>query len=165
MATKGQRRKRRRRGAAPAAAQSPQPPAPSPPATSARRADGPPPAPWGSFPLSELVVVVAIVFLIGGFFVAPPRGAVMIGAGLVLGSLAGLELSIREHFAGYRSHTLLLAGAVGVAVIAASFFTGAVPPGIGLAAGVAAFALLAWVLASAFRRRSGGELFRFRGGP
>jgi hypothetical protein len=110
------------------------------------------------------VVLVAIVFLIGGFIVAPPRGAVMIGAGLVLGSLAGLELSIREHFAGYRSHTLLLAGAVAAAVIAASFVSGAVAPGIGLAAGVAAFALFAWLLASAFRRRSGGALFRFKGG-
>ena len=37
----------------------------------------------------------------------------LIGTGLALGSLAGLELSIREHFAGYRSHTLLLAGAAG----------------------------------------------------
>ena len=41
----------------------------------------------------------------------------MLGVGLVLGSLAGLELSVREHFAGYRSHTLLLAAAVGVATL------------------------------------------------
>ena len=77
-------------------------------------------------------------------------------AGLVLGSLAGLELSIREHFAGYRSHTLLLAGAAGVAVLLLLAF--AVPAlwlPFALAAGVAAFAASAWALTRAFRRRSG----------
>jgi hypothetical protein len=160
MATKRQRRKRRRRNPAPSTK------SPAVEATSsARRTDGPPPAPWGSFPLSELVVVVAVVFLVAGFFVAPPRGAVMIGAGLVLGSLAGLELAVREHFAGYRSHTLLLAGAIGVAVVAALYVLGAVVAGIALLAGIAAFGAFGWLFASAFRRRSGGALFRFKGGP
>jgi hypothetical protein len=171
MATKRQRRKRRRRveGASTESAP-PDPPAQDPAEAleatpSARRTDGPPPAPWGSFPLSELVVVVAIIFLVAGFFVSPPRGAVMIGAGLVLGSLAGLELAVREHFAGYRSHTLLLAGAIGVAVVAALYILGAVVAGIALLAGIAAFGAFGWLFASAFRRRSGGALFRFKGGP
>src|SRR5262245_53415479 len=108
MATKRQRRKRRRRveGAPPRAAAAPERPPPTP-----ARSDGAPEAPWGSFPLTELVVLVALVLLVLGFFVPPPRGAVMLGAGLALGSLAGLELSIREHFAGYKSHTMLLSGA------------------------------------------------------
>jgi hypothetical protein len=170
MATKRQRRKRRRRVEGVSAESAPpDPPVQDPAAAvgatpSARRTDGPPPAPWGSFPLSELVVVVAIVFLVAGFFVAPPRGAVMIGAGLVLGSLAGLELAVREHFAGYRSHTLLLAGAIGVAVVAALYVSGAVVAGIALLAGIAAFGAFGWLFASAFRRRSGGALFRFKGG-
>ena len=171
MASKRQRRKRRRRvdgasgGSAPPDPPS-QNPAPAVEATpSPRHTDGPPPAPWGSFPLSELVVVVAIVFLVAGFFVAPPRGAVMIGAGLVLGSLAGLELAVREHFAGYRSHTLLLAGAIGVAVVAALYVSGAAVAGLALLAGIAAFGAFGWLFASAFRRRSGGALFRFKGGP
>jgi hypothetical protein len=109
--------------------------------------------------------VVAIIFLVAGFFVSPPRGAVMIGAGLVLGSLAGLELAVREHFAGYRSHTLLLAGAIGVAVVAALYVSGAVVAGIALLTGIAAFGAFGWLFASAFRRRSGGALFRFKGGP
>jgi hypothetical protein len=170
MATKRQRRKRRRRVEGSAGSAPPDPPSQDPPpaaeaAPSARRTDGPPPAPWGSFPLSELVVVVAIVFLVAGFFVAPPRGAVMIGAGLVLGSLAGLELAVREHFAGYRSHTLLLAGAVGVAVIAALYVSEAAVAGVALLAGIAAFGAFGWLFASVFRRRSGGALFRFKGGP
>jgi hypothetical protein len=124
---------------------------------------GPPPAPWGSFPLSELVVLVALVMLVAGFFVEPPRGAVMIGAGLVLGSLAGLELAVREHFSGYRSHTLLLGGALGVAVVTGLVVPGVAAPAIGLAGGVAVFGAAAWGFAIVFRRRSGGELFRFKG--
>jgi hypothetical protein len=86
----------------------------------------------------------------------------MIGAGLVLGSLAGLELAVREHFAGYRSHTLLLAGAIGVAVVAALYLLAKVVAGIALLAGIAAFGAFGWLFASAFRRRSGGALFRFK---
>ena len=99
MATKRQKRKRRQR----VAGQSAPPERPAEAPAAPRRVpptDGPPPAPWGSFPLSELVTLVALVFLVLGFFTAPPRGAIMIGAGLVLGSMAGLELSVREHFSG-----------------------------------------------------------------
>jgi len=104
------------------------------------------------------------VLLFAGFFVEPPRGPVMIGAGLVLGSLAGLELSAREHFAGYRSHTLLLAGAAGVAVLAGSLALTKINPLICVAAAAAVLGLSAWRLAGAFRKRSGGALFRVKGG-
>ena len=92
---------------------------------------------------------------------AAPRGAVMLGAGLVLGSLAGLELAAREHFSGYRSHTLLLAGAAGIAVIAAMLALVEAPPVVALAAGAAAFGAAAYLLAGAFRRRAGAS-FRVR---
>ena len=130
-----------------------------------RSADDRPPAPWGSFPLVELVVLVAMVLLVGGFIVSGTQGAVMIGTGLALGSLAGLELAIREHFAGYRSHTLLLAGMAAVVVLAALFFLGpsAVPPVARILVAAAVFALIAWGLVVAFRRRSGGRAFRVRG--
>src|SRR5687768_9834705 len=51
-----------------------------------------PPPPWGSFPLSELAIFVAIVLLIGSFFVRGETGGVMFIAGLALGTLAGLEV-------------------------------------------------------------------------
>jgi hypothetical protein len=127
-----------------------------------RGAKAPPPPPWGSFPLSELVVLVAIVLLIGGFIVEPPRGTVMIGTGITLGSLAGLELAVREHFAGYKSHTVLLAGAVGVAVTGTLFAFALLSPGLRVIAGAVAAAPAAYLFALAFRRRSGGDLFRFR---
>jgi hypothetical protein len=108
-------------------------------------------------------VLVGIVLLIAGFFVSPPQGLVMIGVGLGLGSLAGLELSIREHLAGYRSHTLVLAAAIGVPVFGVLFIATKVPVPICIAAGAVAFGGSAWLFAQAFRRRSGGALFRLRG--
>jgi hypothetical protein len=124
-----------------------------------------PQPPWGSFPLSEIVVLVGMLLLLAGFFISPPRGPIMIGAGLILASLAGLELSLREHLAGYRSHSTLLAGAAGGAMVALLlvFAREAVPPLAALAAGVLVFALAAWRLATLFRRRSGGALFKLRG--
>ena len=102
--------------------------------------------------------------LVLGFVVPPPRGAILLGAGLALGSLAGLELAIREHFAGYKSHTMLLAGAIGIAVVAGLYFLGpeSLPVWVCLLGGVLALAAAAWLFAGAFRRRSGGALFKFR---
>jgi uncharacterized membrane protein len=85
----------------------------------------------------------------------------MVFAGLALGSLAGLELAIREHFAGYRSHTMLLAGAVAVFVgtlvaVTAGKILLPVLLGIGLVVFVVGFV----VFRRAFRRASGGLSFR-----
>ena len=142
-------------------------PAAAEPAAPARRRvaaadDERPPAPWGSFPLVELVIAVAIIAVIAGFVTGGPRGVTLVAVGLVLGALGGLELSIREHFAGYRSHTMVLSGAVGVAVLAALAF--GVPSlwlPIALAIAVAAFAASAWALTRAFQRRS-GRAFKLR---
>src|SRR4051795_11532044 len=69
-----------------------------------------PPAPWGAFPLTELVVLLALIFgVIGLIRFDHHSGKVMVAAAMCLGSLGGLEVTIREHFAGYRSHTTLLA--------------------------------------------------------
>jgi len=137
----------------------PTPAAERPPARAARRGDERPPAPWGSFPLVELAVLVAIVIGVWGFLRGGRSGTIMLLTGCVLGSLAGLELSIREHFAGYRSHTTLLAGAAAVATVAALFFLGA-PRLAYLPAGATVFGLGWWLLRGAFQRRSGGVSFR-----
>jgi hypothetical protein len=168
------KRKKRRRRAAAAPSAPPQDAgqasaaseATAPPRRRRRaRADEPPPAPWGSFPLVELVVLVGIVLLVAGFIVSGERGTVMVVTGLALASLAGLELAIREHFAGYRSHTLVLAGTAAVACLAILFIAvpAALPPVLRLAAGVVVFALAAWGLTVAFRRASGGLAFRIKG--
>jgi Flp pilus assembly protein TadB len=120
-----------------------------------------PHAPWGSFPLVELVVLLAIVLLVVGFFVQGTRGVTMIVTGVVLGSLAGLELAVREHLAGYRSHSTVLAGVIAVLVIAARFFLfPGLPPLIGLLIAAIVFAAAFYLFREAFKRRSGGLGFR-----
>jgi hypothetical protein len=115
-----------------------------------------PPAPWGSFPLVELVVLVGIVILvIGFFFVSGSRGTTLIVTGLALASLAGLELSIREHFAGYRSHTTLLAGVAGMAALLLCAYVGKLTVGVSLIVGAIAGAAAFYLLARAFRSRTG----------
>ena len=123
--------------------------------------DDRPPAPWGNFPLSELTIFIGIVMIIAGFFVSGSRGPIVSLAGLVLGSLGGLEISIREHFAGYRSHSLLLAGAVAVLTVTViALAAGKVLVPILLGAGLVAFGAGFVALREAFKRRSGGVSFR-----
>lgn len=127
-----------------------------------------PKPPWGNFPLSELVILLALIFLVAGFFVSGTRGATMLGAGLVLGSLAALELTIREHFAGFRSHTTLLAGAAATVVLIGSLFalravgvdSALAVLGIALVLAGGVFAVVFQALRQAFIRRSGGLGFR-----
>lgn len=121
-----------------------------------------PPPPWGSFPLSELTIAIALLLIVGGFFVSPPRGTAMFVVGVVLGSLAGLELAAREHFAGYRSHTLVMSSAIGVAVLVALVLLADLKPVIALAAGAVAFGVAAYFFSQAFKRRSGGVAFKIR---
>ena len=73
--------------------------------------DDRPPAPWGNFPLVEIAVLIGIVMVILGLvFLAggSGRGPIFVVVGLGLASIGGLELAVREHFAGFRSHTLIL---------------------------------------------------------
>jgi hypothetical protein len=174
MARKSRRRRRKPRPnpAAPAgAASSPAAASPqsAPRATSRSRPrrgepEGAPPAPWGSFPLVELSVLVGIVILVIGFLSEGSRQGILIGTGLVLCSVAGLELAVREHFAGYRSHTLVLAAVPAVATLGVLFYLAPsdVGPAIRIAIGAAVFALAAWGFTAAFRSRSGGYAFRIK---
>jgi hypothetical protein len=124
-----------------------------------------PPAPWGSFPLTELVVLFALVLGVIGFIrFEHQTGKVMVAAAMCLGSLGGLEVSIREHFAGFRSHTSLLAASCAVAsMILISVIAG--EAGLAVLALVVGVGVLVFVLAfygfrQAFVRRSGGLSFR-----
>ncbi len=116
-----------------------------------------PPAPWGSLPLAELCVLAGIVLLLVGIFGGHPTA---IGLGVVLAGLGGLEVSVREHFAGYRSHTTLLAGTVFVLVTGGLFYLGGLILAIGLAVGAASFLAAFLALRRAFQRASGGLSFK-----
>ena len=120
-----------------------------------------PPAPWGSFPLSELVVLLGLVLMAWGFFTWRGGGHLRVIAGLALASLAGLELSLREHLAGYRSHSTLLAGVCAFAVVTAL----ALGPGPHvlwalLIVALVVFGVALYWLRELFKRRSGGRAFR-----
>jgi hypothetical protein len=86
-----------------------------------------------------------------------------IGVGVVLAGLGGLEVSAREHFAGYRSHTTLLAGTVFVLVTGGLFYLAGLILAICLAAGAVAFAATFYALRRAFQKASGGLSFKAGG--
>ncbi len=171
-ASKKKRRKRRPRNPAPTAAtasvQRTEAPKQAASAAKARPrrapADDRPPAPWGSFPLVELIVFIGLIMIAIGFIVGfeEPRGQLLLGTGVVLAALAGLELSIREHFAGFRSHTLLLASAAGLVVMLGLYYVADLPPAIAIGAGAAAAVGAGFVLVRTFRRKSGGYSVKVR---
>jgi hypothetical protein len=136
----------------------PGPPSAPPPR---RRRDGAPQAPWGSFPLVELCALAAIVLGIWGILRGGRGGGVLLTAAALLGSVAGLEVAIREHLGGFRSHTLVLSGTVAVATLAILYFADAgrdtmIPVAlVALAAALVGFRTL-------FKRRSGGVSMRVR---
>src|SRR4051794_27681699 len=164
-------RKRRRRRRPPSEYRAPKLPRAAEAAATAERAprqsprrraalDQRPQAPWGSFPLQELTVFVALVILAVGFFTG---NVVWVGVGVVLGCLGGLELAAREHFAGYRSHIMLLAGTAFVITVAALYYFAGLILLVCLICGAAVFIAALLALRSAFRRASGGLSFKIGG--
>ena len=142
----------RKRAAAPAVAPTPAP-APAP----RRRGGRPtieerPKPPWHPVPLVELCVLVGLVLLVlGALNLRSDRGKVMLVIGMALGSLGGLDTALREHLAGYRSHTTVIAALPAVTTAALLFFARA--PWIVLILGaVAVFAVLFWWMRRVFMR-------------
>ena len=86
------------------------------------------------------------------------RASILVCAA-ALGSLAGLEISIREHFAGFKSHTTVLSLAIAVAAMAVAFFAGG-PKWLVIAVGAPLFVFSFFLLRNAFARRSGGYTMR-----
>jgi hypothetical protein len=134
-------------------------PRPAAPRPRARMADAPK-APWSPFPLPELVVLFSMALIVAGVLTDGGRRGALLGCGFALVSLAGLELAMREHFAGYRSHSTLLAAACAIVVVAPLFLWTSVPQVVLLVLGVGVFALVFMRLRDAFRARSGGLGFR-----
>lgn len=122
----------------------------------ARLDEAPRPA-WHPVPLTEAAILVGIVLLAVGFFSEDQTLTLALGFGLT--ALASGELAAREHLAGYRSHSALLAGLAAV-VLGVALVLAGVPQivvlGSGIAAGLGAF----FVLRNAFKRASGGLGFR-----
>ncbi len=126
------------------------------PSLKASRDEAPKPL-WHPWPLTELLILVGIVVAVIGLI----NGSIptTIGGLVILGS-ASTELAYREHFAGYRSHSAMLASVVAVIGITAIAFLGSrvgvhLPPwALGVVA-IGAFGGVFVVLRRGFRRRTG----------
>lgn len=132
--------------------------APAAPATRRRKARVAerPDAPWHPVPLTELATFASLVLLVIGFFA---KSTPVIVAGFVLLVLFMAELAVREHFAGFRSHTSLLSLMAGIGAIGVLVAVGT-SHGVQVIVGAAVFVGAFMVLRRAFRTRAGGLGFR-----
>ena len=122
-----------------------------------RRIKERPGAPWDPFPLMELAVFAGLVLLVVGAVVGGPTGKGLIGAGVVLACIGGLDTALREHFNGYRSHAGLLAGILALAALIVSTTVATIGIPIRVAIAIGVFALVFPALRRDFIRRSGGR--------
>jgi hypothetical protein len=135
--------------------------APAPAAAAGRaerrraRAAARPKPPWHPLPLIELCALTGLVLCVIGFLnIERDDGRILLVAGTALASLAGLDTALREHFAGFKSHSTLLAALPGVLTLGVLFFL-RVPWAVMVAAAAAAFGLAFAGLRRTFRRRAG----------
>jgi hypothetical protein len=68
-----------------------------------------PPAPWHPLPLSELLILVGAIGAVVGYSRAPSRLSATLLAGIAAVVIGTVEVTLREHRSGYRSHTIMLA--------------------------------------------------------
>jgi hypothetical protein len=108
-----------------------------------------PPSPFGGLPVSEVAIFAGLIslvlWLING-------GTAELVVGSLVCALGVIEVTAREHFSGYRSHTTLLA-AIPAVVLEASLFAAGVRPRervLLLLAVVPVFALGFWWLRKRF---------------
>jgi hypothetical protein len=119
-ASKGRRSRKRRPDPSSAAPRSSAPPRPE---RRPRQKAPPPPtstygerprAPWHPWPLAEILIVVGAIGTIVGLQREASKqpgvhGTAPLVAGLVAVGLGVFEVTVREHWSGYRSHAILLA--------------------------------------------------------
>jgi hypothetical protein len=134
--------------------------APGQPVSRRARMDEAPPAPWAPVPLVELCVLAGLVLIVAGVLSDGSRSRLLLGCGIALAALAGLELSVREHFSGFRSHSTLLAAVVAILAATALLVLTALPQLLLLGIAIAVFGAVFVALRSAFRARAGGLGFR-----
>ncbi|WP_372790512.1 hypothetical protein [Paraconexibacter sp.] len=121
----------------------------------ARREEAPQ-ALWHPVPVTETLIFIGLVLVLIGFFT---NAIAMLAIGMVIVSVAALELAIREHFAGYKSHSALLAAVCAVVVNVPLYWTPLPQPGL-LVTGALAFAAAFQLLRNAFAKQAGGLKFR-----
>jgi hypothetical protein len=102
-------------------------------------------------PVSEILIFAGAVGLIVGLV---RGGAPALIAGVIVCTLGVLEITAREHFSGYRSHTILLSAlpAVGAEVAFVVIFGEPDPRLLLLAVIVPVYCVLFWLLRNQFAK-------------
>ncbi len=118
-----------------------------------------PKPPWAPFPLVEVLIVTGLVFVVVGL-VMGQQGRTVLGFGIAVICVASLEVAIREHVTGFRSHSMLLALIPTAIAVAVSWFAAELTVLVRLGITVAVFLISFLALREVFRRRSGGLSFR-----
>ncbi|MFM8561448.1 MAG: hypothetical protein ACKOQ0_03710 [Solirubrobacterales bacterium] len=111
-------------------------------------------------PLTEICILGGAVLMVVGLVGGGSSRGLLLGFGFALVFLATIEMALREHLAGYRSHSALIAGcAAAVALGAAALLAGL--PRIALAAVAAVVFVAVFVMMrSIFKSRAGGMSWR-----
>jgi hypothetical protein len=78
-------------------------------AVSRRYGERPKPA-WHPLPLSELLILVGAIGVVVGFGRGISHGGTPLLAGIAAIAIGTLEVTLREHRSGHRSHMIMLAG-------------------------------------------------------
>jgi hypothetical protein len=108
-----------------------------------------PESPFGGLPVSEVAILAGMVGAVIGFL---NGGGAALVVGLIVCALGVCEITAREHFSGYRSHTALLAGIPAVAIEAGlvALFGEPKQRGLLLVVVVPVFSALFWLLRRQF---------------
>jgi hypothetical protein len=134
-----------------------------------------PPPPWHPLPLSEILILFGALGVVVGFLRAAgassvnsalSRGGAALIAGLAAVIIGTVEVTLREHLSGYRSHTIILA-LLPVIVLDAAAVLALAPFGTAarlamLAADIAVFAFLYKLLRARFLDARRERVFRGR---
>lgn len=109
-----------------------------------------PPGPFGGLPISELAIFAGAVGLVVGWL---EHNGVPLLVGLAVCVLGVVEVTAREHFSGYRSHSTLLAAIPTVVLVTAVWVAIGQPRNRALVVVAAApfFALVLWLLRKRFQ--------------
>jgi len=132
-----------------------------PDAAARRRArlDEAPKPPWAPVPLNEICIFVGMI-LVAVALLGSSQRALLIGFGLALILIATMELCLREHLAGYRSHSVLISACTAVILGLPLVLLTSFSKVLLLAAAGVIFGVLWWLLRTLFRNRSGGMSWR-----
>lgn len=120
----------------------------------AQRIDGRPKPLWDPLPLTEVAIGLGVLIAIVGFARGVDTGATLIGIGILMATAGVIELCAREHFSGFKSHTLLLAFLPVVILhsVIRLYISDAYEGPLSLLTDLAVFGVLSMVLLDRFRK-------------